>query len=166
MVRALGGDIPPALAERLRGIGVDLSKKLLPAYPVRMWNEVLEATAQTLYPDEPLPLATRKLGERMMEGYRATFIGQAVMAMAKIVGPRRALMRARQSWRSGNNYTEVQVEEFSPTEFRAIFNESGVSRWVSQGLLLAGLTFAGAKETIVEVESFTQTEVIYRVSWK
>lgn len=60
----------------------------------------------------------------------------------------------------------MQVEEFSPAEFRAIFNESGVSRWVSQGLLLAGLTFAGAKQTIVEVESFTETEVIYRVSWK
>ena len=36
----------------------------------------------------------------------------------------------------------------------------------NQGLLLAGLTFAGAKETIVEVESFTETEAIYRVSWK
>lgn len=166
MVRALGGEVPPALHERMRVIGIDLTRKLLPAYPVRVWNEVLVATAETLYPGIPLPLSGLKLGERMMEGYRATFVGQAVFAMAKIIGPRRALLRSRQNWRSGNNYSEVKVEELSPTDFRATFNEAGISRWVSQGLLLAGLTFAGARETSVELESFTETEVVYRITWK
>jgi uncharacterized protein (TIGR02265 family) len=164
-VRALG-EVPPGLQERLRGIGIDLGKKLLPAYPVRVWNEVLVATAETIYPGEPLARSGRKLGERMMEGYRATLVGQAVLALAKIIGPRRALLRSRQNWRSGNNYSEVKVEELGPTDFRLTFNEASISRWVSQGLLCSGLTFAGAKETSVELESFTDDEVVYRITWK
>lgn len=165
-VRALGGEVPPALRSQLRELGLDLTRKLLPAYPVPMWNQVLETTLATLYPGEPLPQSARKLGERMMEGYRNTLVGQAVLALAKVVGPRRALLRSKQNWRSGNNYSEVQVEELAPNDFRLTFNERGVSRWVSQGLLAAGLTFAGAPEVGVELERFSEHDVVYRITWK
>lgn len=164
-VRALGGEVPPALEEELRRLGLDLSKKLLPAYPVPLWNQVLEATLRVLYPGQPLPKSGRLLGERMIEGYRNTLVGQAVLALAKIIGPRRALLRSRQNWRSGNSYSEVTVEELGPTDFRLSFNESGVSRWISQGLLSAGLVFAGAKGLTVEVESFTESDAVYRATW-
>jgi uncharacterized protein (TIGR02265 family) len=163
--RALGGNVPPALRERLRGIGLDLSKKLPPGFPVALWNQVLEATVDTLYPGAPTPRGAFQLGDRWMQGYRTTLVGQAGMAMAKIIGPRRALLRSRQIFRGGNSYTEVQAEELSPSDFRMTFNETGISRWVSQGLLSAGLEFTGAKELSVEVESFTETHVIYRVRW-
>ena len=164
--RALGGEVPPALQEQLRGLGLDLGKKLMPAYPVRVWNQVLEATVHALYPGDPMPKAARLIGERMMHGYRATLVGGAVLALAKIIGPRRALLRSRQNWRSGNNYSEVKVEELAPKDFRLTFNESGISRWISQGLLAAGLTFAGASEASVEVAEFSQSEVVYRITWK
>lgn len=54
----------------------------------------------------------------------------------------------------------------APTDFRLTFNEAGISRWVSQGLLRAGLAFAGAKECTVEVVTFTGTDVVYRITWK
>ena len=164
--RALGGEVPPALQDRLRKLGLDLSKPLLPAYPVPLWNQVLELTVATLSPGEPVDRAACLLGERMMHGYRATLVGQAVLAMAKLIGPKRALKRSRQNWRSGNNYSEVEVVELGPTDFRLTFNESGISRWVSQGLLKAGLTFAGAKELVVDVESFNELHCVYRVTWK
>ena len=59
----------------------------------------------------------------------------------------------------------MKVEERTPTDFRLIFNETGISRWVSQGLLRAGLTFAGAKNLTVEVESYTEGETVYSVVW-
>lgn len=164
-LRALGGQVPPALREQVRELGIDLTRKLLPAYPVLTWNQVLEATLAALYPGEPVPQAARKLGERMMDGYRNTLVGQALLALARIIGPRRALLRSRQNWRSGNNYSEVQVEELAPTDFRLTFNERSVSRWVSQGLLAAGLTFAGAQALSVELESYAESEVVYRITW-
>lgn len=165
-IRALGGEVPPGLREKVRTLGIDLTKKLLPAYPVRVWNEVLVEAIAVLYPGQPLPQAARLLGERMMDGYRNTLVGQAVLALAKIIGPRRALLRSQQNWRSGNNYSEVKVEELAATDFRLTFNEADVSRWVSQGLLAAGLVFAGARDLSVEIESFTDTEVVYRITWK
>ncbi len=164
--RGLGNEVPPALREKLKALGLDLSKKLLPAYPVPVWNQVLEATARSLSPADPLPVSARRLGERMMEGYRHTLGGQALMAMARIIGPRRALLRSQKNWRTGNNYSEVTVTELSPTDFRAVFNEQSVSRWVSQGLLSTGLALAGAQEPSVEIEGFTDTEVTYRITWK
>lgn len=164
--RALQGEVSPSLVAQLRGLGLDLEQKLLPAYPVTLWNTVLEATVAALFPGQPVPDAARRLGERMIEGYRATLVGQAVLAMARVLGPRRALLRSRQNWRSGNNYSEVVVEELAPNDFRLTFNETGISRWLSQGLLQAGLTFAGARGLVVAIESFTDTEAVYRATWQ
>jgi uncharacterized protein (TIGR02265 family) len=165
-LRALANDVPAPLRESLKGLGLDLSKKLMPAYPVPLWNQVLETTARAIYPELSLDAATQRLGERMIEGYRETLVGQAVLAMARLIGPRRTLLRSRQNWRSGNNYSEVSVTELAPNDFRLEFNEAGVSRWVSQGLLRAGLTFAGAKELVVDLERHTETSATYRLRWK
>ena len=56
--------------------------------------------------------------------------------------------------------------ELAPNDFRLSFNESGVARWVSQGLVSAGLLFAGAKELSVELASFTERDAVYRITWK
>lgn len=165
-IRALANDVPTTLRDELKTMGLDLSKKLLPAYPVPLWNQVLEATARSIYPELSMDAASQRLGERMIEGYRETLVGQAVLAMARLIGPRRALLRSRQTFRSGNSYSEVTVAELAPNDFRLEFNESGVSRWVSQGLLRAGLTFAGAKQLVVDLEGHTETSATYRITWK
>jgi uncharacterized protein (TIGR02265 family) len=164
-LEVLKGEVTPALSDELKRLGLDLSKPLRPAYPVPVWNAVLEATSRALYPSDPIDVATRRLGERMLEGYNRTLIGKAVIALAKIIGPRRAAKRTQQNWRSGNNYTEAEVVELSPTDVRVVLNEAGVSRWVSAGLLQAGLTMAGAKGLSVTIESFTDTHATYRLTW-
>jgi uncharacterized protein (TIGR02265 family) len=163
-IRALGEEMPEALRLELKQLGLDLGK-ILPAYPVTLWNQAVEVTAKALYPDLPLETAARRLGERMIEGYQNTVVGKAVLAMARLIGPRRALLRSRQNWRSGNNYTEVHIVEISPQEFRMTFNEKAVSKWVSQGLLYAGLKFAGANALQVEVERFTDNDATYHITW-
>lgn len=164
-LRVLKGEVTPTLEAKLRELGFDLSKPLLPAYPVPVWNQVLEATGRELYPNDPLEVAVRQLGERMISGYNLTLIGKAVIAMARLIGPRRAVLRTRQNWRSGNNYSEVEIAELTPTDFRLVMNESSVSRWVSAGLLQAGLELTGARGLKVTVESFTDTHATYRVTW-
>lgn len=165
-LRVLKDEVTPTLTSKLRELGIDLAKPLLPAYPVPVWNQALEAAGRALYPNEELTVAVRRIGERMISGYNLTLIGKAVIAMAKLIGPRRALLRTRQNWRSGNNYSEAEVTELAPTDFRLVLNESGVSRWVSAGLLQAGLEMAGAQALKVELESFTDTHATYRVTWQ
>lgn len=164
-VRGLGAQLTPALKAELKPLGFDFDRPLLPAYGVRAWNEALFVVRRHVYPDESDPRGIWLLGERMIAGYNETMVGKAVLSMARLIGPRRTVLRTRKNWRSGNNYTEVEVTELTPSDFRLELNEPGAARWVSQGLLSAGLRFAGAKGLSVDVEAFTDETVVYRTKW-
>src|SRR5262245_40477398 len=107
--RALGALVTPALKEKLRKEGLDLDRKLLPAYPFETWARCLDITAQILHPHLPQAKSLRLLGEQLVEGYRQTFVGSAVLGVLRVLGPRRMLRRTQQHFRSGNNYTEVRL---------------------------------------------------------
>ncbi len=165
-VRALKDELSAELSATLRELGIDLGRPLLPAYPLPVWNRALEATARALFPNDDLAAATQRLGERLAESYSTTLIGKAITAMARLIGPRRAVLRTRQNWRSGNNFSEVEITELAPSDFRLVLNETGVSRWLSAGLMKAGLAAIGAKGLQVTVEAHTETHATYRVTWQ
>lgn len=165
-IRGVGEAMTPALHDELKRIGIDFSKRLMPAYPLPVWNAAITAAATRLFPAMPLEESTCKLGEQMVSGYNETVVGKALLAMLRLIGPRRTVLRTRKSFRSGNNYSEVEVVEHSPTDFTLTFNESGVARWVSKGLVLAGIRFAGAKSPSVEVEKYDDEAVTLRVTWE
>ncbi len=159
-------ELTPDLIDRVRSLGIDLSKTLLPAYALELWNEVLQAVAETLYPADPIEVAARRLGEHGIGSYEMTMIGRATLAMSKLIGPRRTVLRAQHSWRTANNHTVVTVTEFAPNDFRVVFNTFGVSRWVYQGINYASLKLAGAENLSFEIESYSDESVIYRARWK
>ena len=165
-IRGVGEAMTPALHDELKGLGIDLSKRLMPAYPLPVWNAAISAAAAQLFPDRPIEEAACKLGEQMISGYSETVVGKALLAMLRLIGPRRTLLRTRKSFRSGNNYCEVEVIELAPTDFTLTFNEPGVARWVLQGLVLAGIRFAGAKSPSVTVAKYDQETVTFHVTWE
>lgn len=164
-IRGLGDAMTAELRDELKRLGIDLSKPLRPAYPLPVWNAALSATVKMLFPELPEDEAACRLGEQMIAGYNQTVVGKALLAMLRLIGPRRTLLRTRKNFRSGNNYSEVEVVELSPTDFRLTFNEPGMTRWMSQGLVLGGVRFAGAKSPTVDVETYDDETVTYRVKW-
>lgn len=127
----------------------------------------MRIAAEEVYPNEDLAAAYKKLGERTIEGYFDTFIGKALKGVVKLIGPKRALMRTRQNFRSGNNYTDVQITEVNPTTFDLTMNEAGEIRWLTWGILDAGLKLTAAEGALgVHVLKFDEQSVTYRVSWK
>ena len=111
--RAFPQGVPAALKQQLRGVGVELDKPLLPAYPVQTWSRCIELCAPFAFPNESPQAAWFKLGERMIDGYQETMIGRAMFASLRLLGPRRMLQRSRRSFRSGNNYTDVVLTDVS-----------------------------------------------------
>jgi hypothetical protein len=92
----LQGQLTPRLKERLRQIGVDVDRPLLPAYPVPLWFYCLRAIVDEVYPGQPLEPAFRDLGTRMTEGYGRTVLGRALYMLARLQGPRRMVLRLPQ----------------------------------------------------------------------
>jgi uncharacterized protein (TIGR02265 family) len=164
-VRGLVGRVTPVLRERLRGVGVDLDRKLQPAYGFDTWCSAVQVTLRELHPDMPDDVGYGLLGERLVDGYRETVLGRAAFGVIQLLGPRRGVSRARQMFRSGNNYTETRLEDVSPTSVDLWMNEAGPIRYFTRGALLAGLRATGAVRPAVEVREFTDDHVTYRLSW-
>jgi uncharacterized protein (TIGR02265 family) len=165
-VRGLAGRVSPSLKERLRTVGLNLDRRLLPAYPFETWCSCVRLTAELLLADLSQEEAYHHLGERMVDGFRETLMGRAQFNVLQLLGPRRVLHRAQQSFRSGNNYTEVRLKALSPSELEVWVNEPGFTRYVVQGALAAGLRASGAAEPEVRVEGFTSEDVTFHVAWK
>lgn len=165
-VRALGGRLTPECRARLRQAGLDVNQKIKPAYPFESWMMFIRIAAEELFPGEPLPLATFKLGEAYVEGFRQTMLGRAVMSLLRVLGPRRTIARATQNFRAGNNYTETRITELGPCQFDVWMNEVGDFPEFTSGIMQAGLRMAGAKELRVEALDYDGHACTYRLTWK
>ncbi|HVG61601.1 MAG TPA: DUF2378 family protein [Hyalangium sp.] len=165
-VRGLEGRVTPTLRTYLKEVGVDLDRKLLPAYPFETWCSCVRVVARELYSGTPEEQAYHALGERMVDGYRGTMMGRALFSVLQLLGPRRVLDRVQQSFRSGNNYTEVRIYERGPHQLEMWMNEAGPTRYLVQGAILAGMRGCGVPDARVRVLSFTAEDVTFEVVWR
>ena len=164
--RAFPQGVPALLKEKLRGVGVDLDKPLLPAYPVETWGRCITLSAPVAFPNELPSVAWHKLGERMIDGYQETMIGRAMFASLRLLGPRRMLQRTKRSFRSGNNYTEVLFTDVSETEMDLWFNEPrDVLRHFTAGIVTAGMRMGGAERPRVTILHTDARGVTFRAAW-
>ena len=164
-VRALHGRLPPSCKARLRQAGLDLDQKLRPAYPFDAWMTFLRITAEELHPTEPLEQGAFKLGEACIDGFRETMLGRAVLSLLRVLGPKRALMRATQNFRAGNNYTESRLKELSPRQFELWMNEVGSLPSFTAGIIHAGLRTAGANNIRIDLSGYDGHACTYCINW-
>lgn len=135
----LGDRVTPQLRERLRQAGLDLSRPVLPAYPLNLFEAFLEITAHELYSDVPFDNALRSLGEAQVEAFARTLMGRAAFSFMRMVGVRRSLEQISYSWRNANNFVRTQVHEPSPRTLEVWVNEVGRQPQVIQGTLSRAL---------------------------
>jgi uncharacterized protein (TIGR02265 family) len=164
-LRGLSGQMTSACRARLRQAGLDLDQKLRPAYPFNAWMAFLRITAEELYPELPVDEGCRRLGKAHMAGYRETMLGRAVLSLLRVLGPRRALGRATQNFRSGNNYTESRLVERGPRLFELWMNEVGPYPGFTAGIIEAGLEVAGATDIVIETTEHDGHACTYLISW-
>jgi uncharacterized protein (TIGR02265 family) len=163
---ALRGRLPPATVERLRHAGLDLSKKLQPAYPFQVWKQCLEIAAADLYPRLSRAEAWRKLGRAIVEGMSQRVMGRAMVRVSRMLGPLRALQRLDHILNGAGNYVEARVTERSRTCVEVWINEVMGQPTYYQGILEASLVMTGTEVGQVELISLDGFGATYRVSWE
>ena len=107
--RGLGRPLPSRLHRRLREVGVDLSRPLLPAYARRTIEDALEVAAEELAPGHEPPRAHRLLGERLARGFVTSLKARALVAAARAFGPERSIARAAGSHPTPTNFMQVRL---------------------------------------------------------
>jgi uncharacterized protein (TIGR02265 family) len=108
--RTLHGRTTPELRAKLLAAGVDVDRRLKVAYPFKVWEDVVAVIAGELHPGVEEKEAWFLVGLDFWDGFNATMIGKAAIAMAKLVGMDRAFQRFTSNLRNINNAAEGLVE--------------------------------------------------------
>lgn len=177
LVKALRERITPEFKAEARRMGVDLDK-LQTAYSLNVWSAFLRALSVHAVPGAADADRYRELGRIFMRGFVETPLGIAALALAKLIGPRRALERMGRNFKQATNYLEAEFTEVGPREvrLRTFTAPQYLARTVDhgtmiaeyrQGLLLETLTLVGAKEPNVEIvdRQPAQQSVTFRITW-
>ncbi len=165
LVRALGPALDETTRQKFLALGIDLLKPN-PAYPYELWVRALELAMDVLWPGVARDIATYRMGRAIFESYEQTMMGKALMALVKVLGPKRALERMSRNLRTTNNYSETRLTEVGPNRFEMWVNKVAFPHYF-RGLLEAGLEFGGAKGVKVDIVRVSASEgAVFGLSWK
>jgi len=166
IIRTLGNKLTPELKAKLRASGLDLDKKLLPAYPAVDFHRWVAIAAEYVYPNVGATEAVRLFGRQSLVGLGETMIGKAMKLSLTLIGPRRALQRAGRSFRSNNNYIVVEAKELTPTSMELKFNEVYSLPSYYQGVLEGACMLIGAKQCTVRLDSMLGNGARFIAEWQ
>src|SRR6185295_10580293 len=153
-LRGLVGQITPSLSAKLRGLGLDLGQKLRPTYPREAWTRFLEVTVAEIFPNVSTEEGFRRLGAVAVNGIGHTMMGKVLVQMAKLMGPRRSMLRLPDSFTAMNNFMRMELEEVAPNHFRLHLNETYGHPAYVQGAVQAAMSLADAKDLKVDIVDF------------
>lgn len=162
----LSGKLDGDTLKALRELGMDL-EHLQPGYSASLWLSAVQLVIQRALTDRPELDAYRYLGERSVLGLEVTMMGRAMAALAKLVGPRRMLLRLPHSIRSADNFSACTVEERGPGCFEVKIQPTMLPPEFWHGVLDAAVTIAGGKQIRVRtLESQPAQELArFEVKW-
>jgi uncharacterized protein (TIGR02265 family) len=160
------GERTPRLTARLRQIGVDVERPLLPAYPVTTWFHCMWAVIEEVYPGLPPEQAFRLLATRHAEGYGSTVVGRALYVVARMLGPRRMAQRLPDMLASGDNYTHAEVVERGAGDYEMKMNSEVHAPGYAESLIEALLRLSGAHSPQVQVLSRGNGSTLYALRWQ
>jgi uncharacterized protein (TIGR02265 family) len=165
-VRAFENRLTPACREALKRAGLDLDRKLERSYTLDQWKDFLRTAAAHVYGGVPAEAAYYSLGERFMDAWFGTFLGKALLGVAKLAGPRRVLQRAGNGFRAGNNFSEVNVVERGPNSVELTINDVLADHpTFAAGLLARAVELAGGWRVVAIPEGFNGTSCTLHIRW-
>jgi uncharacterized protein (TIGR02265 family) len=167
LVQGLKDKLSPQLVAELRQEGIDLTRPLLPAYSSAAWNRALDRVATSIYPELSRGEAQFRLGQQTVFGLDNTLIGRASVALAKLVGPRRALLRVPHNARNNATGIDMTVRDLDAGSMEIVANGFLGEPEFLQGALAATVVVAGGKDPQVEILEFDRAKELarFRVRW-
>ena len=166
-VRGLRGQLDAELKAQLRELGLDVEKPMLPAYPQTVVAGAIELIGKKLYPAEDENGRWYRIGKHVVLGVRDMPIGGAVLAFARLVGPRRALNRMPHTFRTTSNYLDCVVRERGDKRYELDALGTPAPPGYMQAVVEDILTVAGAKGLEVKLIRHAPEERLatYAIRW-
>ena len=164
VLKAAARPLSPALAAKLKAVGVDFARPLEASYPLPVWGQAMSLVAEELFQGGTVSSRQRQLGRKVFEAYAEGVVGRMVMALARVLGPRRMLERSARDLRSANNYLQLDVHTDAPNRHRLIFEHIGFPDFCA-GLLERAAELAGASQVQVTIHRTEGEHGEFLVTW-
>lgn len=103
-----------AFREALRRAGFD-ADAMLPEYPMQVWVDCLDVTAQHLHPGVERFSAWRLIGRDFITGFLDTIAGRLVAVALPFLSPRRFVSQAPRFLRLGVKELDASLDWHTPT---------------------------------------------------
>ena len=166
LLRTLKRPIPPEQIQGLDALGIDLSKPLLPGYPIEVYSALIGFIGRQRFPQLPEEEADFEVGRAFIEAYTTqSVMGKALKGLLRVIGPHRAIERMSRTYRSANNYTETRLQQLGPARYELWFNfvlRPGYFR----GMVHETLSLCGVKQLEVKTVVAENKEATFHVSWQ
>lgn len=164
LLRGVGARMTPTLEERLVALGIEL-RALRPSYPSPVVKQAVDAVAEHLFADLADAYAHRAVGQLFIVGYGKTFVGAAMLAMMRVIGPRLTLERMQRNFRTGTNFIETRFTSLGPQSAQVWFNDSAGMPEFYAGIIEAGAAYTGASDTRVGCQAHDDGSCTIQVDW-
>lgn len=154
----------PALERQLAGLGIEL-RALRPSYPSPVVKQAVDAVAEHLFAELAGAPAQRSVGKLFIAGYGKTFVGAAMLAMMRVIGPRLTLERMQRNFRTGTNFIVTQFTSLGPLSAQVWFNDSAGMPEFYAGIIEAGAAYTGARDSKVSCRPHDDGSCTIQVDW-
>ncbi|MFZ5440284.1 MAG: DUF2378 family protein [Myxococcota bacterium] len=162
LFKGLGPRLTPQLKAEVRALGIDLDRKLLPAYPKELWVKVVDHVAQALDGGD-LSASRRELGRAISRGFADSVLGKIMAPGVRLMGVRPVLQRLPRSLTMSNNFLKVTVSEVEPSCMRVELSEAVPSQEFLEGVIEMMVGYAGGRScTITASREGTATVLLVR----
>lgn len=162
--RALRRALNAELVAQLSSQGLRLDQPFAHTYPRERFVHWLEMTASSLYPASARETGLEQLGARVVHELKSGgAIKGPVLAMAKLVGPRRSLKQLVE-FIDGHGSLKISLRERSKKDFELELNESDLATFVA-GALKPLLETLGARSPRVQTQVVSPTKTVLQLSW-
>jgi uncharacterized protein (TIGR02265 family) len=164
-VKLLGPRLGDEGRAKLRAAGLELSAKLLPAYPAEDVARWIDVCMPYAYPGLSRDAAVQELGRESVDSFGQTLVGKALVVGVRLMGLRRVLGRMTRSMRSGGNYLSCECRELGPGDVQLEVNDHNTMPTFYVGMFEAITRLCGAKNAQVELLPITGAGCTVRVRW-
>ena len=163
--RAVGSRLTDRCVERIRQAGIDLQRPLEEAYPRETFYRCVRIVGEELFPELAEDERMVQLGTTFMNSFEQTLIGKALLQGLRFMGPRRALTRMAQNFRTSNNYLKAEVQDLGPGEMRiTLWPTSGASGYF-EGAVRQALLLIGTPGLAVQRENDDGNRCTFHITW-
>lgn len=129
------------------------------------WERLLRVLARKLKPGAPDDEGLELLGAAMLEGYADGFVGRSLFLVLKLMGPRRALLRMADNFKTADSVTEVVATARGDTHVEMVFNDIGNMPTYVRGLLSRAMTLLGLPTHSVTFEALPNGHTRFDAKW-